>query len=175
MSQHQAQHSYSYYDNVSSGIIVTFIFLPVAILTSLFFLVLILTMIIGKFYLNRVLYKIFFSSFFVSATIIVAQIFFGAGAIKQKKRNPPVLVISGRQYKLSGFVLGTIVYYNCAVIYVIIGISIYFIYRQIPWSLEACQSSVDCFYLNYSTVVTQYDNPTATRIINCIHLMKHMM
>ena len=148
MSQHQAQHSYSYYDNVSSGIIVTFIFLPVAILTSLFFLVLILTMIMGKFYLNRVLYKIFFSSFFVSATIIVAQIFFGAGAIKQKKRNPPVLVISGRQYKLNGFVLGTIVYYNCAVIYVIIGISIYFIYRQIPWSLEACQSSVDCFYLN---------------------------
>ena len=108
----------------------------------------------GKFCLNilldKVLYKIFFSSFFVSATIIVAQIFFGAGAIKQKKRNAPVvnppvgnppvvnplvgnppamnspvgdaptdsyvLVINGRKYELSGFVLGTSVLQLCCYI-----------------------------------------------------------
>ena len=130
--------------------------------------------------LDKALYKIFFSSFFVSATIIVAQIFFGAGAIKQKKRNAPVvnppvgnppvvnppvgnppainspvgdapadsyvLVINGRKYELSGFVLGTIVYYNCAVIYVITAVSIGFFYRKIPWSLEACKSSAACYY-----------------------------
>ena len=130
--------------------------------------------------LDKALYKIFFSSFFVSATIIVAQIFFGAGAIKQKKRNAPVgnppvgnppvvnplvgnppamnspvgdapadsyvLVINDRKYELSGFVLGTIVYYNCAVIYVIIAVSISFFNCKIPWSLEACKSSAACYY-----------------------------
>ena len=86
----------------------------------------------------------------------MAQIFFGAGAIKQKKRNAPVvnplvgnppamnspvgdapadsyvLVINGIKYELSGFVLGTIVYYNCAVTYVIIAVSISFFNRKIP-------------------------------------------
>ena len=116
----------------------------------------------------------FFSSFFVSATIIVAQIFFGAGAIKQKKRRPStvgdpsyILVINGRQYKPRGLVLGSIVYYNCVVIYVIIAVSLGFFYHRIPWSPEACQSSADCYYFNYSTIVTQYDNPTVIPIINC--------
>ena len=221
-----SQHSYSYYENVlPNSMVVTFFFLPLVIFVSAILPVVLLAMTKkGKFCLNilldKVLYKIFFSSFFVSATIIVAQIFFGAGAIKQKKRNAPVvnppvgnppvvnapvgnppvmnspvgnppvgnppavnppvgspsvgnppvvnplvgnppainspvgdapadsyvLVINGRKYKLSGFVLGTIVYYNCAVIYVIIAVSISFLYRKIPWSLEACKSSAACYY-----------------------------
>ena len=78
-----------------------------------------------------------------------------------------VLVINGRKYKPNGWVLGSIIYYNCVVIYVIIAVSLGFFYRQVPWSPEACQSNADCYYFNYSTVVTKYDEPTATRIINC--------
>ena len=112
----------------------------------------------------------------------MAQLFFGAGAIKRKKKKDPpavnlpvgdtpsdsyVLVINGRKYEPNAWVLGSIVYYNCVVIYVIIAVSLGFFYRQVPWSPEACQSNADCYYFNYSTVVTQDGEPTATRIINC--------
>ena len=108
-------------------------------------------------HLNKVCDKLFFSSFFVSTTIIVAQIFFGGGAIKQKKKNPSVLAINGGQYKLSGFVLGAIVYYNCAVIYVIIAVSISFFMKYLGHLKHACQSSADCYYLNDSSLVlSQY-------------------
>ena len=145
----------------------------------------------------------------------MAQIFFGAGAIKQKRKrkppakatsesnantdaikqegNPPgncsnygtfrdntattsddsskvvesyVFVINGRKYHENGWVLGSIVYYNCVVIYVIFAVSLGFFYRQVPWSLEACKSNADCYYFNYSTV-TQDGEPTVTPIINC--------
>ena len=115
------------------------------------------------------LYKFTVLAFFVSTTVIVAQLFFGAGAIKQKRRNPSVLVINGKQYKLNGWVLGSIAYYNCVVIYVIIAVSIGFINHQIPWSLEACQSNADCYYFinNSFTIVIQNDEPTVKPIINC--------
>ena len=92
-------------------------------------------------------------SLFQQLLLCMAQIFLGAGAIKQKKRNPPVLVINGRQYKLNGWVLGAIVYYNCAVIYVIIAVSIsFFIVKYLGHLKHANQVLHDCCYLNDSNL-----------------------
>ena len=131
----------------------------------------------------------------------MARLFFGAGAIKWKKRKDPpavnlnllvgdapngntpvgdtpvgdtpadlyVLVINGRKYKPNGWVLGSIMYYNCIVIYVIIAVSLGFFYRQVPWSPEACQSNADCYYFNYSTVVTQDGEPINSNTYNKLY------
>ena len=238
-----SHHPYSYYGNVSTILLLTL--LPPAILVSVIIILILARLCLKtkqrrqtesqaespqtesqtesqaeKKFLDKVYNwrdKLFFSSFFVSATIILAQIFFGAGAIKQKRKppakttsepnaSPPavatsisngnhsapathgstnnntattsddsskvvesydVFVINGRKYYQKGWVLGSIVYYNCVVIYVIIAVSLGFFYRQVPWSPEACKSSADCYYFNYSTVVTQDGEPTATPIINC--------
>ena len=112
--------------------------------------------------------KVFFSSFFVSVTVTLAQILFGFRAVKQKRRDPSILVINGRYYKLNGVTLGSIVYYNFVTIYAIIFVTIQFMIRNTAWSVEECQSGADCFYLDYSAVPPgSQEDPIGIPIENC--------
>lgn len=151
------RHSYSYYDTFSS---VPLVFFPSVLIMSL------LPLSLFIYYIHKTRSRIW--TFFVSVTIFVAQILFGFRAVKQKRRDPSIIVIDGRHYKLNGFTLGSIAYYNFITTCTIIFVSLQFIIRYTPWSVEECKSGADCFYLNYSAIPSySQESPPGIPIENC--------